>query len=157
EPILRVLFDVWFLDAQSGGTGVGDTARQLLLDQTTSSEREQLVGWVREASAGTTEWTRGSCGSMLLALTEDRLNDEEYLALCREFGLWQRLVEHLLKLGRVDEAEKEAAGRSDYDLLQLADLMVTYRQGKRAEQLVREKSQSSKDYRLLEWLYARAK
>jgi hypothetical protein len=157
EPIFRVLFDTWFLDAEHGGTGVGDTADELLLEHTTGSERERVVEWVCQASKGAGEWAKRCCGGMLLALTEDRLDDEKYLALCREYGLRHALLERLLKLGRIDEAEAEAAGASDYDLLQLADLMVTHRHGKRAEQLIKERSQSSNDRRLLEWLHERAK
>jgi hypothetical protein len=157
EPILRVLFDVWFSDARSGATGVGDRAAELLKELTTPDERERLAEWVREASKDTREPAKRQCGRMLLALTEDRRDDEEYLALCRETGLQRNLVERLLKLGRVDEAAGEAAGASDYDLLELADLMVTYRHGKRAEQLVQKRSQSSQDRRLVEWLFERAK
>jgi hypothetical protein len=157
EPILGVLFDVWSYDAQSGGTGVGETADDLLREQTTAGERERLAEWTREAGEGASEWTKARCGRLLLELTEDRLSDEEYLAHCREYGLRHDLLERLLKLGQVEEAEAEVADASDYDLLQLADLMVTHHKGKRAEELVRERSRTSKDRRLTEWLFDRAK
>lgn len=58
----------------------------------------------------------------------------------------QDLVDRLLSLKRLDEAVAEAERAGDYDLLQLADVFVAH------ERLLADRSRTSSDTRLVEWL-----
>src|SRR5207248_10864889 len=103
------------------------------------------------------EWARQHLGGWLLGLEGDRLRDEEYLALCREAGLRQRVVEWLLERGRVDEALEEMKGAADWELLQYADRLVKHRRGDLADRLVAERARGSHNIQLLEWQKKRAR
>jgi uncharacterized Zn finger protein len=65
-------------------------------------------------------------------------------------------VDRLLTLGRVEEAVEAAQRVSDYTLLSLADIYVARDHAGRAETLVRERAQTSRDDRLTGWLRQRA-
>jgi uncharacterized Zn finger protein len=78
------------------------------------------------------------------------------LRICRETGCWQDLVDRLLTLDRVEEATAITRERSDYDLLQLADLFLAHGHAALAVELVRERAQDSRDGHLAEWLKEQA-
>lgn len=115
-----------------------------------------MAGWVREDMAGADSWERQCLGGFLLDLEADTLDDEAYLGICRQTGRRHDLVERLLKLGRLEEALREAESAGDWELLNLADLLVSQRHGEEAERLVQERARRSQDVRLLEWLQKRA-
>ncbi len=155
QPILRTLFEVYCFDIEQGGSGMSDEVPDLA-EVATPEERRLLAGWVREAMPRGGNWSREEYGGFLLDLEADTLDDETFLRVCRETGRKRDLVARLLQLGRQEEALEETKPASDYDLTQLADLFVAHRLGDTAERLVQERSQKSKDSRLLEWLKKRA-
>lgn len=84
------------------------------------------------------------------------MDDEAFLEHCRKLGLVSDLVDRLLELGRDEEAAEHARKAEDYELLNLADLFVRHRKADLAEELVRERSEKSKNWQILEWLKKRA-
>jgi SWIM zinc finger len=162
QKILRVLFDIYLLDADRGGIGLGEDAPTALLEDTTAEERLVIADWLREViKANSTgeykKYQNQSYGSFLLELEADTIDDEAYLRICRETGRVQDLVERLLDLGRTEEAVKEAQAVSDYEVLRLADLFVKHKQEAAIEPLLHERAWNSRDRLILEWLYRRAK
>lgn len=155
EALVRALFDVSRFDIDQGGIGLSDRVPDLD-EHTTPEERRALAGWVREAMAGARDWSRQTLGGWLLDLEADTLDEEAFLRVCKETGRLHDLVDRLLKLGRLDDATREAEPASDWELLNLADLFVSRRHADVAERLVRERSRKSDDTRLLEWLKKRA-
>jgi hypothetical protein len=102
-------------------------------------------------------WRRDCYSGLLLDLKGEDMDDEAFLEFCRQHGRRHDLVNRLLQLGRVDEAVGEIEKLSGYELLQMADLLVEYRQGDRAEELVRKQARGDQAGPALEWLLRRAK
>jgi uncharacterized Zn finger protein len=142
ESLLRALFDIYRWDVEFGGHDIGYEAPEIMLEQGTWAERELVARWVREAmpadDSWSRRWRRQVFGRLLLGLAGDAVDDETYLRICRETGRRRDLVEKLLALRRVDEAEAEARLADDSELLTLADLLRERGHIERAEHLVRE-------------------
>jgi len=151
-PLLKLLFSVYQADKSLGGYGFSDAVPDLLVEHTTPEERGMIAGWVREALPQLRDWGRKACGSLLLELESETLDDEAYLRICRETGRMLDLVERLLTLNRVDEAVTEAQSLGDYPLLQAAAVFTAHHQADLAERLIQERSARSPDERLLQWL-----
>ena len=159
HDILDTLVGIILEDIKVGGYGFADTAYAIVLEQTTVAERAEIVTRVEEELADikslddfSSKWRAEAYGRFLLNLQANSLTDEQFIQLCRRTGLHKQLVERLLQLGRVDEAISAARTASDYDLLSLADLFVTYEHETIAEGLVWERTGTSQDIRLDGWL-----
>ncbi len=124
-------------------------------------ERERVAQWLREVLPEGDAWDqvyrRKEIGSFLLTLEEEQMDDEAFLTLCRETDQEALLVDRLLSLGRVAEAVAASRESGDYELLSLADIFVAHERGDLAERLIRERTKTSEDIRLLVWLRERAK
>ena len=160
ERILRALFEIYLFDLELGGVGLGDEVPIFVLEGATTEERRKVAGWVRSAlpmpkakrggwSAG---WRREALGGFLLQLEKEELDDERFLEICRETGRLGDLVDRLLVLGRLGEAEAEARKGSDYELLELAEIFKRHGHPEVAERLMVERSRTTRDWRVLEWL-----
>jgi uncharacterized Zn finger protein len=160
EGLLQALFHVYRWDVDSGGYGIGDDVPDRILELANIEERRKVAEWVQSALPGGDSWRdnhhRQVYGAFLLALLEDELDDESFLQISRETGRFHDLVDRLLTLNRADEAQDAARGASDHELIHLADLFVSHGQAALGEQLVRERTESSNDSRLITWLKARA-
>ncbi|MCI0464295.1 MAG: SWIM zinc finger family protein [Gemmataceae bacterium] len=160
EVILRTVWDVYHFDAEQGGLDLGEAAQDLLRNHTTAEERRVIASWVRAALPRGKDWSdswrRKKYGGLLLELEKETLGNEAFLRLCRETGRRHDLVKQLLRLGRLQEAVAEAKRADDFELIGLADLFARHRHGDVAERLMHERSQKSRDYRILEWLKKRA-
>lgn len=156
EAILRALFAIYRFDVDYGGVGLGDEVPDLILEHAMVEERRTIACWVRDALPQGTDWSdnyrRQRYGGFLLELESDALDDEAFLQICRETGRTHDLVDRLLTLARVDEAMHEAEQVGDYDLLQLAGLFVRRGHEDVAERLMEQRSQRTKDTRVLAWL-----
>jgi hypothetical protein len=156
QRILRALFDTYRWDVEFGGIGIGDEAPDLILEHATEAERQMVAGWVQEALPAGESWSnnykRQVYGGLLLELQGNKLDDEAFLAMCRQTGRLFDLVERLLSLNRLDEAAAEARQAPDYDLLNLAPLFISHGQGELIEQIVRERLSNKADLRLVVWL-----
>ncbi|MDP2937176.1 MAG: hypothetical protein Q8O86_11880 [Dehalococcoidia bacterium] len=156
ESILRALFAIYRYDVDSGGIGLGVEVPGLILELATPEERRMVAGWVRDSIPRDgdehVEWNRQQYGGFWLSLAADTLDDEGFLRICREVGRVEDLVDRLLTLGRLEEATGEARRAGDYDLIGLANVFVKHRRGGTAELLMRERSENTKDSRILEWL-----
>ena len=128
RAIVRSLFAMVRWDITSGGLGLSDDAEITLIDQTTAEERAEMAAWVRgllpespqAQGSFANDWRQQALGGFLLRLEQDTLDDEAYLALCRQTGRLRDAVGRLLQLGRVEEAVEEARQASDYELLTLS-------------------------------------
>lgn len=100
-------------------------------------------------------------GQLLLGLEGDILDDDSYLKICRETGRLNDLIERLLKLKRVKEAEHAARAAEDYSLFKTLEIFVQQKPTDLAEKLVAERLQSGKNKdvedRLIGWLSERRK
>lgn len=143
EEMLRSLFEIYRWDADFGGIGMGEEAPELLVSMTTPEERKLIARWVRDALPAGDGWSesyhRGVYGGLLLELGQDTLDDEAYIRICRETDRQHDLVERLLSLDRLQEAEAEIRQAQDYQFLTLADLLIAHGHAGRAEALVRER------------------
>jgi tetratricopeptide (TPR) repeat protein len=161
ERIVRTLFEVYRFDVDFGGVGLSDEVPGLLLDHATPEERRTVAGWVRESipqgGGSTTTWRRHAYGGFLLDLELDTLDDEAFLQVCRETGRVHDLADRLLSLGRAEEAVKAVQGASDYDLLYVTPIFDRYERGDLADRLMVERSQTTQDTRILDWLKDRSK
>ncbi len=159
DAIVRTLFDVYQADMEHGGIDLGDGVPETLIAQTTKAERETVARWVREALPTGAEWSdswrREGYGGLLLGLEAEDLDDASYIRVCRETGRVHDLVDRLLALGRLEEAEQEARQAGDYDLLTLADVFGQHGQTAMVEKLIVERAPESKDSRLTAWLKQR--
>jgi hypothetical protein len=153
--ILRLYYEILEYDVEQGGIGLSDCLPDLV-ERATPEERRTLAGWVRADMSRADGWQREHLGGLLLNLEAETLDPEAYLRICRETGRRHDLVERLLQLDRLDEALRELEAASDWELLNLADLLVRKRHPEEAERLVRARSVRSKDVRLQEWLQKRA-
>jgi hypothetical protein len=161
SEILDKLFSIYKRDMlYLGGIGIADEVPEILIHQTSPTEKEEIVKWIEKIMPKGREWSdqfkRNCLGQILLKPRKANLDDEGYLALCRKTEQIHDLVDHLLKLNRVDEAVMESGTASDYDLLKLADIFSQYQYDSQAEELINTRAKTSQDRRLLEWLMAHA-
>ncbi|NMC19582.1 MAG: hypothetical protein GYA33_04110 [Thermogutta sp.] len=159
ESAVRALFEVLRFDVNFGGIGLSDNVPDILLKQATPAERETIAGWIREVTPGgndfSSKWRRETWGGLLLDLQGEPDDDEAFVQHCREFGLTGNLVERLLQRGKLEDALKEIAAASDYELTGHADRLIAHNHADLAHDLVRERlsNESSRDNgELRDWL-----
>ena len=160
--ILQVLFSAYQWDSiKMGGVGAADCVPEILTSKTTPEERVEIAKWTREIMPKGKEWSgnyhREHLGRLLLDLEADTLDDEAYLKICRQTGRLNDLIERLLKLKRIKEAEDAAWEAEDYPLFKTLEIFVKHKQATLAENLVTDRLKSIKDDRLIEWLANRLK
>ena len=158
EHIMQVLFAAYNFDVKAGGIGIGEDAPDILLKHATADERRMIAEWVcqeiarPDSSGWGTRFRDQWYGGFLLELEADDLDDEAFLRICRETGRIGDAVDRLLTLGRLDEAIRDAEKEGDYDLMMLADIFVRHGHHTEAEKMIRQRSKTSNDTRLLDWL-----
>ena len=155
--ILQTLFSAYQWDTiKIGGVGAADCVPEILTTQTIPEERIEIAKWTRKILPRGNSWSDGyhreTLGRLLLDLESDILDDESYLKLCRETGRLNDLVERLLKLKRITEAEDAARVAEDYPLFKTLEIFTTHGQASLAEKLVTERLKTIKDDRLVDWL-----
>jgi len=155
--ILQTLFSVYEWDTlKLGGVGAADCVPEILTSQTTPEEKREIAKWTREIMPKGKEWSDGYhrevLGKLLLDLEAEALDDEAYLKICRETGRLNDLIQRLLNLKRIKEAQDAARDAEDYPLLQTLNVFVKHKQAALAENLVTERLKTLKDNRLIEWL-----
>ncbi|WP_157942292.1 SWIM zinc finger family protein [Salinibacter altiplanensis] len=123
EDILRTLFEAYVTDLAPDGDGLGDAAKQILLDASRPPERRQISKWVRarlpgmdgstdgrrvivlgSSDASPQAWKRKALGGFLLDLRADSLDEETALQIYRDTGRTEDLVGRLLSGGRREKA-----------------------------------------------------
>ena len=155
--ILQTLFSAYQWDTiKIGGVGAADCVPEILTTQTIPEERIEIAKWTRKILPRGNSWSDGyhreTLGRLLLDLESDILDDESYLKLCRETGRLNDLIERLLKLKRITEAEDAARVAEDYPLFKTLEIFTTHGQASLAEKLVTERLKTIKDDRLVDWL-----
>lgn len=153
---LHALCDIYLWDVEQGGIGEGDGVDDAIVAAASAEEKASVVQWINAAlpgfSRGVTDWRRQALGQFLLALQMDTLDDEGFLEISRQTGRYRELIDRLLTLGRIQEANEEAAELAAHDLLMVDDVFQSHQQAQRYEGLVYDSWQKSKDYRLANWL-----
>ena len=162
REILQVLFSAYQWDTiKIGGVGAADCVPEILTSKTSPDERVEIATWVREILPKGSTWSDGYhrevLGRLLLDLEADTLDDEAYLKICRQTGRLNDLIERLLKLKRIQEAEDAAKTAEDYPLFRTLNIFVQHGQAILAEKLVSARLMTTKDDRLIEWLANRLK
>lgn len=166
REILQALFKAYHWDAiEEGGVGAADCVPEILVSKTTPEERKEIAKWTRKVMPKGKDWSDGyhreALGRLLLELEADTLDDEAYLKNCRETGRLNDLIERLLQLERIKDAEEAATAAVEYDFLEALDIFTRHKQADLAEKLVTERLEAvgrkEIDERLIEWLSKRLK
>ena len=170
------LLDIFLWHAESGGYGVGDAAATALRKHTTPEERRSAADTLREhlppppsedppkpvsfgrPSGGAfwdhDRWTRRELGALLLDLERERLDTEDYLALCRRTGHWATCTDRLLELDRIEEAADAAAHLPDHALTTVLDRFVERGAGDTARSIAEARLDADEPApSLRQWLY----
>jgi hypothetical protein len=163
QTILRALFEVVQFNIGLGGVGLSDTVPGLMTAHATPEERHAVASWVREVipeksadSNWSADFRRKEYGALLLELEADILDDETFLAICRETGRIEDAVDRLLERRRVDEAVQEAGQAPDLTLPGIAAIFDRQGHADLGERIVWDRTQTNPQWQLLDWLKARA-
>jgi hypothetical protein len=138
EKMLRALFDINYWDVTSGGIEIQPQPSGLLLTHATPAEKERLATWTQAAIERGAYRQCYQLGGFLLQFATP-LSDESYLRICHETGRGREMVNRLLDLGRVAEAEAETRSTKDYHFIEQVNLFVSHNHATVAERLVRER------------------
>lgn len=165
REVLQALFNAHRWNTIEAGYGATDCVPEIFLSRTTPEERKEIAAWTRKILPRGNDWlggySRQVLGGLILDLEADTLDDEAYLEICRETGRLHDLMERLLQLKRIHEAEAAAAAARDSDLLNVLDIFIRHKQINLAEKLVTERLDAvgweNVDNRLIEWLSNRFK
>ncbi len=154
QKIISVLFDIYLRDLRAiNELNFATRIADQLVRYTTTWERGKIIESLDELLTDENEeLLHQEHARLLLKLGQETLDDEEYLRVCRENELTLELVDRLLMLGRIDEAEKITQRADGEELLDLANLFIQYKQDVVAERLVRACIQVQHIAHALEWL-----
>jgi uncharacterized Zn finger protein/catechol 2,3-dioxygenase-like lactoylglutathione lyase family enzyme len=157
EKSIEVLFEIYRYDLHAEEDhGFFSSAADQLVRYATPLERQTIAGWISDVLTDKEETVAGSrrqaYGRFLLDLEKETLDDEAYLRICRETGRTSDLIDRLLTLGRIEEAERETRRVDDLAFLGLVDLFIQHGQDAVAERLVRARIQEKPALHFLEWL-----
>lgn len=154
--IIAALLAIYLSDRELGGYGMSDEVPEILVTATTADERRAIARRVRAAIPNGNDWTaqyrRRDLGAFLLELEAETLDDEAFIAICRETGRAGDLIARLLTLGHVDEAVEATERASDYEMIALAEIFVRHGAGATAERLMLDRAATTQDRRVLAWL-----
>lgn len=159
---LDALLDLAVWDATSGGYGVGERSREVVIERTTSEERHELAARAEPALASVrSSWARQKLGTLLVRLRGKALDEEEQLALLRRTENHHELIDRLLRLHRVREARDALAGIEAWrELVSAADLFVLHGYTSEAETVLTEVATARRSvgrWIALDWLVLHAK
>jgi hypothetical protein len=158
QKILKALFSIIEEQSYREDDIGADTAKEVIVEHATSAEKSKIASWVRplmkqEAKDKEEDSAPTWMEDFLIDLEKDQLPPEVYLDHYRKTGQIIKLVNSLLDLGRVKEAERVAQQKeSRHYILALADSFVKHRQEEITEHLVAKTVQKESDVRLHQWL-----
>jgi hypothetical protein len=134
----------------------------ILVQRTTPAERKTLAAWLRTTFQPDIDWENDDLSPyydqttlFLLGLEGDTLDDATFLRACRATKSFSYLIERLLTREHNQEALAEAQQVDTYYLLEIANIFCEHGLEADAEQLVMERSKSTQNANLLEWLQKR--
>lgn len=132
-----------------------EEAKRVILEHVTPEEREKVLSWVRAIQISKNDEAAESfwLKDFLIDLEKEKLDPEVYLTHYRQTGQIVKLVDSLLNLGRIREAET-AAKQPEFvaQAFPLADVFVKYKQDAIAEHLVLEASRQRPTVDGFAWL-----
>lgn len=161
ESVLRSLADLLRLNGDIGYDPDGKDNFAQLLKVVTPDERRTLSRWLKQEAKATKhdryDYAGRRVADLLLKIDADVLDDEQYLAHCRRFGLRDELLARLVELGRTEEAVREVAGiAGNFDFLHYARVLGDHGLGDAAEKLVRARPKWEKEATFVRWLKEQA-
>lgn len=155
QKVLQLLFRIieeQFYRASKIGA---EEAREVMLRHLNSEEKERVIAWVKALQVSKREeeeelfWIK----DFLIDLEKDQLEPEVYLDYYRQTNQIIKLVNSLLELNRVQEADMVAHQPQFLSqVLPLADLFVQHHQESIAEYLVLESVKAHPSIELYNWL-----
>jgi uncharacterized Zn finger protein len=158
--VIDQLYDVLTMDVESymlEGATFPNAIDLILTERTTPDERRDLIERF-QADRPRGEWDRKEYDlrhrQLVLDLAHGLLNDDAYLALCRDLEAHDALLDELLRLGRVDDAVAEL--RIVANPLLFEGVFSKHGQGDRFFAGVRHLPRAESDQQLVTWLRDRA-
>ena len=157
---LRALVDVLDADADAG---LADDVPDALLEHCLPEERAVVAAWLRalgedEVTEGEeTPWDKIRHGQLLFDLVVDELPEEAFARACRLLHRWAQLVEHLLLLGRADEALAVAREAETVALPAVADALARHGRAEEAERILARRADEEPDAEVFAWLLHRGR
>ena len=154
QPILDVLAQLVSFEYNYGGFDLDGGLSGVLRDVATEEERLAIAADCRAMlrAPGLSSWDKEHLGGFIAELEMDSLDDEAFLALCRETGRDRDVVDRLMTLERHDEADETVRSRGDYELLGFADTFDRHRREQAFVGLLEERSPTTENTLLLQWL-----
>lgn len=126
---------------------------ELFLRQTNATQKSLLRQWIESLMGqASSQASRRAWGAVLLELSGQEGDFENFARICRITGRYFDLVRRLVCWGQVEEALREADHLEEDELLQLGELLVARGQSAEAEQLVQKRLADRTDGPLAEWL-----
>lgn len=151
--LLRVLYDIFEWDIRYGGVGIGDDVPRLLIDHATEDEMRQVADWAWTLLEDSdNDWVKEHIAHFILTINGDALDDETFLELCALGKDPVAKVKRLLKLGRLNDAEKEARNANTWHLVRMGDVFVEAGEEETIEQVMKAHLTGDADSRLADWL-----
>jgi uncharacterized Zn finger protein len=132
---LEALFDPWRFDAENG-TVFGTLAGAILTAHGTSGDRATLAARARAASEGLEAWARRVFDGARLDLDGDSLDDDAFVARCRDAKRHREWLVRLIHRGRIQDAQRACAEMGEGALLEALAASVTAGHAHAAERLV---------------------
>ncbi len=156
QKIFQILFRLVEEQVYRKGDIGAEEARHVILEHVKPSERTQMISWIKAVQAAYKSEDRKEylwLNDFLIDLEKERLDPEIYLDHYRQTGQIGKLIDSLLSLGRVQEAEQAARQQELISqVLPLANIFLQHQQEEIAEHLVLEAMIKKANLELLSWL-----
>ena len=157
KKIIEILFDLYQHDLSADNPlDFAASASDQLVRYANALERDTIAEWIHTLLTSRdkliSDSQRQAYGRFLLELGKETLSDETYLQICQETGLTSELIDRLLTLGRVNEAERATLPLDEQALLGLVDLFIQHGKDAVAERLVRARMEEKPTAHVLTWL-----
>lgn len=176
-PLLQTLVDLVLVDIDMGGVGLSTAAHSVVLDHVLPGERPPLAERVRTAldamnrdappsesdraqpgdaarpisASALRSFERRAVGGFLLDLIGDSLDDEHYLAICRQSERDDDRINRLLSLGRTAEALDIIRTRTDTEITRLAPVFEEHNAAGALAEVVDQRIEADAHFLLLQW------
>ncbi|MBI3618929.1 SWIM zinc finger family protein [Candidatus Peregrinibacteria bacterium] len=152
--ILKVLYDMHEWNIRSGGYGIGDDVPRLLIDHATEDEMKRVSDWAWTLlkDSDSSDWAKEHIAQFILLINGDNLDDATYLDLCELGKDSVAKVKRLLKIGRLNDAEKEARDAHAWHLVRMGDLFEAAGEEETIEKIMKVHLKRDADSRLADWL-----
>jgi uncharacterized Zn finger protein len=152
NAVLKTLFNVYRFSLIRQGEARSDVPK-IILENASFRDQRTFSSWIRELIPQVDDRANlRRLGGLLLDLEAGRLDENGFLAVCRETGRVFDLARRAIQRGDVDKGIEEAQLADPYELIKIADLLVRIRRGGAAERLVESRLGNDPQPALRSWL-----